>query len=175
MLISVVATGVCLIKLGPHTQLKEYTQMTYQQMSQGFKVRVNRKLQELILEVIEDAEALTPQEQEMTKSFMANEFDIYCWGGYFSSTGVLLSLPHFFAYEAPSDINLKNVTFGDRSADPDYENKMCKISPTMLQSDEAKVCGGRRILLYYFSILALSYIILVRSAPLSRQVYVILE
>ena len=138
MFISLVATGTFVFKFGPHTRLKEYTQMWYQHFHRGFKVQLNKKLRELILEVIEDAEHLTPEEQELTKSFMANAYDTYCWGGYFSQSGVLLSLPYFFAYEDVSDVNLKKITFGARSSDPEVDRKSV-LSQAMLESDEAKV------------------------------------
>ena len=144
MLISVIATGAFVIKIAPHTQLKEYTKMWYQQFESSFKVRVNKKLRELIFEVIEDAEHLTPEEQDRTRYFMANIHDIYCWGGYFSETGVLLSLPYFFSYETTTDINLKKFHFGARSSDPEVDQKTV-LSKEMLESKEAKVNLRQRI------------------------------
>ena len=138
MLISVVATGAYILKVGPHTRLKEYTQSFYQQFQEnGFKVNVNRRIQELIFEVIEDDIQLTTEEQMKTKFFMANAGETYCWGGYFTDTGVLLSLPHYLAYEKESDIKLNQASFGPRSSDPE-KNKKTFLSKEMLESDEAK-------------------------------------
>ena len=138
MLISVIATGAFVVKIGPHTQLKEYTREFYQQFEKGFKKNVNRKLREIIYEVIEDAEKLTPEEQNLTRYFMANLSDAFCWGGYNSPTGVLIAIPHNFAYEEPSDINLKNVSFGGRTADPENDQKRF-LTAELLESEEAKV------------------------------------
>ena len=138
MLISVIATGAFVVKLGPHTQFKEYTREFYQQFEQGFKKNVNRKIRQLIYEVIEDAEMLTPEEQDLTRYFMANVSDSFCWGGYYSRTGVLLAIPHTFAYETASDINLKNASFGGRTADPENDKKRF-LTREMLESEDAKV------------------------------------
>ena len=136
-MVSIVATGIIVITMGPHTAFQEYTQFWYQQFHQGFKVKVNRKLKELMFEVIEDAEQLTPTEQEKTKSFMANTQDIYAWGGYSSIQGVLLMLPYFFAYQHTSDVNLQNMGFGHSSADG--EAKKTRLSRSLLESEAAKV------------------------------------
>ena len=138
MLISVIATGAFVVKVGPHTQLKEYTREFYQQYEHCFKKTVNRKLRELIYEVIEDAENLTPEEQDVTRYFMANIHDAFCWGGYFSSTGVMLAIPANFAYETVSEINLKNYNFGPLTADKE-NNQKNYLSHEMLASEDAKV------------------------------------
>lgn len=144
MLISVVATGAYILKIGPHTRLKEYTQSFYQQFHEnGFKVNVKRRIQELIFEVIEDDIQLTTEEQLNTKFFMSNAGETYCWGGYFTDTGVLLSLPHYLAYEKESDIKLNKCVFGSgvfgfATSDPE-RNKKSFLSKEMLESDEAKV------------------------------------
>ena len=112
-----------------------------QQFEKGFKKNVNRKLREIIYEVIEDAEKLTPEEQTLTRYFMANLSDAFCWGGYHSPRGVLLAIPHNFAYEEPSDINLKNASFGGRTADPVNDQKRF-LTPELLESEDAKVHYG---------------------------------
>ena len=138
MLISVIATGAFVVKLGPHTKLKEYTREFYQQYEQCFKKTVNRKLRELIYEVIEDAEKLTPEEQDHTRYFMANVHDAFCWGGYYSSSGELLAIPANFAYETASDINLKNYSFGPLTADTESSQKNY-LTREMQESEDAKV------------------------------------
>ena len=144
MIISVIVTGAFLLHLGPHTQLKEYTRRFYEQTEKGFKVKVNKKLRELMFEVIEDDQKLSPEEQEHTKYFMANVEDAFCFGGYFSNSGVLIALPYYFAFEDPSEINLTNYHFGIKSADPAIYNKGY-LPRSMLKSDEAKVYSSERI------------------------------
>ena len=143
MIISVIATGAFVFKVGPHTQLKEYTAWWYGQFEKGFKKPVNRKIRELIYEVMEEAVHLTTEEEVKTKYFMANVDDAFCWGGYASESGVLLSIPYNFAYENSDEIDLKKMKFGPRSADPEFDRRN-KLSKAQLESEEAKVHDYRK-------------------------------
>lgn len=145
MIISVIATGACVFKVGPHTQLKEYTAWWYGQFEKGFKKAVNRKIRELIYEVMEEAVHLTTEEEVKTKYFMANVDDAFCWGGYASESGVLLGIPYNFAYENTDEIDLKKMTFGPRSADPEFDRRN-KLSKSQLESEEAKILQNALIL-----------------------------
>ena len=142
MLISVVATGVYIFKVGPHTRLKEYTQSFYQAtLENGFTMKVNRKLQELIYEVIEDDLQLSGEDQINTKFFMMPLGETYCWGGYSSSIepkGVLLGLPSYLAYESTKEIDLSKYIFG-KNTEATERRKDLFLSPIQLQSEEAQV------------------------------------
>ena len=139
MLISVIAAGAFALQFAT-TPFQSPFKLRLQQYDTeyGFQVTMNRKLQELTREVLEDAEKLTPEEQVRTRFFMAHSDDAFCWGGYHSPTGgVLLGIPHYFAYETASDINLKKYTFGRRSPDPEID-KTAFLTNQKLKSEEAK-------------------------------------
>jgi len=142
MLISVVATGVYIFKVGPHTRLKEYTQSFYQAtLENGFTMKVNRKLQELIYEVIEDDLQLSGEDQINTKFFMMPVGETYCWGGYSSGIepkGVLLGLPSYLAYESTKEIDLTKYIFG-KNTEATERRKDLFLSPIKLQSEEAQL------------------------------------
>ena len=141
MVMSVVATGVALFKIGQHTRLKEYTQSFYQLADiRGFNKKVTKKLQQLIYEVIEDDIQLSADEQLNTKFFMGTNPDTFCWGSYSSSdaSGVLIGLPHYLAYEHPNDIDLKKVRFARDTTDAE-KSKQGYLNKQQLESKEAKV------------------------------------
>jgi len=140
MVMSVVATGVALFKIGQHTRLKEYTQSFYQLADiRGFNKKVTKKLQQLIYEVIEDDIQLSADEQLNTKFFMGTNPDTFCWGSYSSSdaSGVLIGLPHYLAYEHPNDIDLKKVRFARDTTDAE-KSKQGYLNKQQLESKEAK-------------------------------------
>jgi len=141
MLVSVVATGVALFKIGRHTRFIEYTQSFYQLADiRGFNKKVNKKLQQLVYEVMEDDIQLSADELLNTKFFMGTNPDTFCWGSYssYDGSGVLISLPHYLAYEHPNDIDLKKVRFARDTTDTE-KLKHGYLNKQQLESKEAKV------------------------------------
>lgn len=148
ILVSVVATGVAIFKIGQHTRLKEYVQ-TYYQLgdARGFSKKVNVKLQQLVYEVIEDDIQLSPDELLNTKFFMGSQPDTYCWGSYssYDGSGVLIGLPHYLAYEHANDIDLRKFRFARATTDTE-KIKQGYLNKRQLESKEAKIFQNAMVL-----------------------------
>ena len=148
MLVSVVATGVAVFKIGQHTRLKEFTHSFYQLADiRGFNKKVNKKLQELVYEVIEDDIKLSDDELLSTKFFMGTNPDTFCWGSYssFDGSGVMIGLPYYLAYEHPNDIDLTKIRFARDTTDTE-KLKQGYLNKQQLESKEADVFKNAMLL-----------------------------
>ena len=148
MLVSVVATGVAVFKIGQHTRLKEFTHSYYQLADEkGFNRRVNKKLQELVYEVIEDDIKLSDDELLSTKFFMGINPDTFCWGSYssFDGSGVMIGLPDYLAYENPNEIDLTKLRFAPATTDRELLKKGY-LSKYQLESKEADIFKNAMVL-----------------------------